>query len=244
MNVVPENNWEFYSYQTEQGTVVVGFHTDADKIDQASLPFCARVIIPIKHPQSHGGPSREEAGELWALEDGLAASLSSNAVPCKMLGRLTHGGVRELVFQVHDWDSFRPHVGRWMMQHEGLEIDVSEHDGWGFFFEAVWPSPTAWMLIFDRRVVDQLVQSGSDPNKQHSLEFVFRGPSSALDQMRLTLLDQGYSLVEWKPAEDLLVMAKVMTLELGPIYDASLSHKAECERLGIEYDGWGCSIVE
>lgn len=244
MKVVPEDNWEFYSYQTENGAVFASFHAGADKIDQASLPYCARVIIPIKKPKSTGGPSDEEAKILWALEDELTELLSLHSVSCQMLGRLTHQGVRELVFQLHDWETFRPPVGKWMMQHESIEIDVSEHDGWNFFFESVWPSPTSWMLISDRRVVDNLLESGSDPSKPHSLEFVFRGPASALDQMHTTLLKRGYALVQMNPGEGLLVMANSMTLDLGPIYDASLFHDAECEKLGIEYDGWGCSVVE
>src|SRR5262249_11688704 len=150
----PKNNWDFYSYRSNGGPVVVGFHAAANKIDQASLPYCARVIIPIKAPQSNGGPTRDEANVLWALEDQLTALLSRHSVSCLMLGRLTHAGVRELVFQLRDWETFRPPVGKWMMQHKGLNIDVSEHDGWKFFFEFVWPSPESWILISDRRVVD------------------------------------------------------------------------------------------
>lgn len=244
MKVVPESNWEFYSYQTERGAVFASFHADADKIDQASLPHCARVIIPIKNPEHSGGPNDEEAKTLWALEDELTERLSSQSVSCQMLARLTHEGVRELVFQLHDWESFRPPVGKWMMLHEEIGIDVSEHDGWSFFFESVWPSPTSWMLISDRRVVDNLLESGSDPSKPHSLEFAFRGPSSALEQLRLSLLSREYALIQSSPAEELLVMAKVMTLNLESIYDASLFHEAECRRLGIEYDGWGCNVVK
>ena len=244
MKVVPEKNWEVYSYQTDKGMVVVGFHADADKIEKASYPYCARIIIPIKQPENHGGPSREEANVLWALEDNLTELLSSHSVPCQMLGRLTHEGSRELVFQLHDWETFRPPVGMWMMQHEDLNIDVSEHEGWGFFFESVWPSPTSWLLISDRRVVDSLLRSGSDPKKLHSLEFVFRGPASALDQMLSALLGRGYTSIDLKPAEGVLVIAKSMTLDLGPIYDATLLHEEESRKLGIQYDGWGCLVVK
>ena len=244
MKVVPEDNWEFYSYQTESGAVFASFHAEAGKIDQATLPYCARIIIPIKDPASSGGPSDEEAKALWALEDELTELLSLHSVSCQILGRLTHQGVRELVFQLRDLETFRPPVGKWMIQHEGIEIDVSEHDGWSFFFESVWPSPSSWMLISDRRVVDSLLESGSDPGKLHSLEFVFRGPAPALNQMHSTLLGQGYSLIQMNSGEGLLVMAKSMTLDLGPLYEASLFHDAECKRLGTEYDGWGCSVVK
>jgi hypothetical protein len=244
MKVVPEENWEFYSYQTDNGPVVVGFNAGASKIDQAALPFCARIIIPIKEPDQHGGPNEKEAKFLWALEDSLTEQLSAHSVPCQLLGRLTYEGVRELVFQLHDWETFRPPVGQWMQQHEDLDINASEHEDWEFFFASVWPTRESWLYILDRRVVDNLVRSGSNPKKLHSLEFVFRGPAEARDQLRAILLNRGYAPVQSKSPAEILVMAKSMALDLAEINDASLSHDEECKRLGLEYDGWGCLVVK
>jgi len=133
MKVVPEKNWEAYDYSTDAGPIFVGFHTDSNKIDQQAFPHCARVIITIKQPNHNGGPNREEAEVLWAMEDRLVELLEAESAPCLMLGRLTHGGKRELVFQVADWELFRPPVGLWMMRNENYETDVSEHEGWQFF---------------------------------------------------------------------------------------------------------------
>jgi hypothetical protein len=243
MSVCPEHNWDTYSYSTDKGPVFVGFHTDSNKINQARYPYCARVLITIKAPNHNGGPAQNEAQVLWNMEDRLVESLDAADVPCLLLGRLTHSGTRELVFQVADYSAFRPPVGLWMMKHKDYALDVSEHDGWAFFNEFVWPSDTSWMLIFDRRVVDNLVKSGSDPSKPHSLEFVFRGDQNALKQMQASLTVRGYSFVESSAEESRLVMARSMTLNVGEIFKESLSHRENCQRLGIEYDGWGALVM-
>lgn len=243
MNVCPDHNWESYSYNTDSGPVIVGFHTDSNKIEQSKYPLCARVLITIKAPNLNGGPSQHEAQVLWDMEDRLVELLNAENAPCLLLGRLTHSGTRELVFQVADYTPFRPPVGRWIREHGDYETNVSEHDGWDFFFASVWPSATSWALIFDRRVVDNLVQAGSDPSKPHSLEFVFRGNIGGLEQMYTALTAKGYSLLEASASEFRLVMARSMPLDVGAIFRESLSHREECQRLNIEYDGWGASVV-
>jgi hypothetical protein len=177
------------------------------------------------------------------MEDRLVELLDASNVPCLLLGRLTHGGTRELAFQVADFASFRPPVGCWIREHSDYDTDVSEHDGWKFFFDSVWPDETSWDLIFDRRVVDNLVKSGSNPSKTHSLEFVFRGNQSGLKQMQTALAAKGYTLVGLSGEESRLMMARCMALDVGEIFKETLSHRENCRHFGIEYDGWGALIV-
>ncbi|WP_050030806.1 DUF695 domain-containing protein [Verrucomicrobium sp. BvORR034] len=243
MSVCPNHNWESYSYTTDSGPVIASFHAEANKIDQSTYPFCARVIITIKSPNHNGGPAREEAQVLWDMEDCLVEALDAASVPCLLLGRLTHSGCRELVFQVADYAPFRPPVGRWIGDRDDYETDVSEHDGWGFFFESVWPSEISWLQILDRRVVDNLVEAGSDASKLHSLEFTFRGEQSALQEMQTVLATRGYTLLEFSVEESRLVMAHGMALDVSDIFSESVAHHELCKRLGVEYDGWGASIV-
>jgi hypothetical protein len=129
-----------------------------------------------------------------------------------------------------------------MQQHAAYATDVSEHDGWDFFFESVWPSETSWLIIMDRRVIDQLVKAGSDPAKPHAIEFVFRGEPPALAEMRRVLEARGYTLVESAPAEARLVMALRLPLDLTAISGESIAHRDACARLGLDYSGWGASV--
>lgn len=242
MSVCPEKNWEAYSYSTDSGPVFVGFHADSDKIDPAAFPFCARVIITIKAPTQNGGPTGDEVQRLWDMEDRLIAALDASDIPCLMLGRLTHGGTRELIFQVADYAPFRPQVGRWMQENSEYEIDVSEHDGWEFFYESVWPNDTSWLIIMDRRVIDNLIRDGSDPEKPHSLEFVFYGDAHRLGELQLLLESRGYRLIDSASENRRLVMAISMPLDVSAVARESIFHRNECARLDLEYDGWGASV--
>jgi hypothetical protein len=92
-------------------------------------------------------------------------------------------------------------------------------------------------------VVDSLVKEGSDPSKPHSLEFVFRGDESNLQQMLATLSAKGYSLLDFSVEKSRLIMARSMPLDVGSIFSESIAHHENCQCLGVEYDGWGALVV-
>jgi regulator of RNase E activity RraB len=240
--VVIKENWETYSYRAAGVPIYASFYAGAKEIVRDEYPFCARVIIPVNRPNSNGGPTDEEADTLWRLEDDLTEILASRS-KCLLVGRLTHGGHRELVFQVSEWDTFRPPAGYWMKQNPEYDIDVSEHDGWQFFDGFLWPDERNWMLIFDRRVVDNLIKSGSDPQKEHSLEFVFRGDKAQLKRLAQELTPRGYLEVDSPESADQIVMAKKLSLDLQHVWSESLENQRLCEEFGVEYDGWGANVV-
>lgn len=244
MSVIPQQSWESYLYRTDRGPVISTFHTVADKIERDRYPHCARIILPIKNPNENGGPLKDEAEVLWAIEDKLEVILNDHKADCVMVGRLTHSGIRELVFQVGDWQRFRPFVGLWLKELEGYEeTDISEHEGWDFFFESVWPSPEAWQWITDERVVRSSIDSGSDPEKPHVLEYCFRGPEQALKALAEVLLSRGYQMMELSALEERLLMSKSLPLDMQLIGPESVFLMNEAERLGADYDGWGTLCV-
>ena len=55
-----------------------------------------------------------------------------------------------------------------MQRHEDYEVDVSEHDGWAFFDDCIRPTPEIWLYLADQSVVQNLMKSGSDPEKPHA----------------------------------------------------------------------------
>ncbi len=245
MPVVFDDNWEVYSYRIESGPMYVSFYAGAMELPRDRYPFCARVLLPIREPNDNGGPTGAEAEQLWAYEDQLTEALTAAHVPCVLVARLTHAGQRELVFQLADWESFRPTVGRWLQALDDDEIDVSEHEGWEFFDDCVWPSATDWLLIQDRRVVDALIEAGSDPAREHALDFVFRGEPGSLQQLRKGLEARGYvPHPDENEDPEQLVMVKRLPLDLDQIFDESLANAELCEELDLEFDGWGAAVVK
>jgi regulator of RNase E activity RraB len=240
MSVSSNEGWEVHAYETEGGPVFVIFQSDLEDVDQDAFGFCARVLIPIVDPQDSGGPTQEEAERLNALEDQLIAGLDAAGTDCLHVGRVTHAGVREVVFMVADWETFRPPVGTWM-QSVDREIDVSEHDGWQFFFEAMWPSPYGWAHIRNRTVVMQLVEHGSDPEKPHGLEFHFLGEKAALEALQAKLAERGFRDPSFQ--EGALTSTIDLPLDVDRITDVYMQAHEDAEGLQVELDGWGAMIV-
>lgn len=244
---VVHDRWDAYPVDTEQGPMFVLFDVEAAQQQelQAEFPCCARIIIPIKEPNHNGGPQGEERERLDALEDELCGALSQHEVKCRLVGRLTFRGVREIVFQVADYETFRPHVGAWLKAQTDYEIDVSEHEGWEFFFDCLAPSRESWQWIKDRQVVERLMEAGSDPDKPHRLEFVFCGPPPGLRQLAETLAGHGY---EPGDACDFnsgtIILTDELPLDLAAIFDRSLIHLELADANGVEYDGWGTYVVK
>jgi hypothetical protein len=240
------DEWETYVRAGEDGPLFISFDVDATRADLSGpLPHCARVLVPIQRPNEAGGPVQPESDQLWELEDDLCQRLERHKVACRLVARLTHQGIRELVFQLADWDGFRPLVGQWMGEITGYAIDVSEHEGWGFFTDCVAPTVEEWFYIADSKVVSRLIEAGSDPQKDHDLAFVFDGAPANLTQAIEPLQRRGYvPLPPLDPASGTIVMVKRMPLDPLAIAGESMANAMVAEEFGIEFDGWGCTVVE
>src|SRR5688572_27198 len=127
--VVVEEHWDNYVAEHDQCPVFVSYdRTAGDNILMQRLVHCARVMIPVHTPNRNGGPTADESVLLWNMEDCLCEFLAKQYVDCRLVARLTYKGMRELIFQLSDWNSFRPVVGAWMIQNENYQIDISEHE--------------------------------------------------------------------------------------------------------------------
>jgi regulator of RNase E activity RraB len=239
------DEWESYVSESDGKLLFISFDVQAAREDlTATLTKCARVIIPVARPNANGGPVPPESERLYAMEDDLCAALSQNGVKCRLVGRLTCDGIRELVFQLDDWDPFRPIVGLWMQDNEDYEIDVSEHDGWTFFDDCLRPTAEVWLYLADQSVVRNLIEAGSDPEKPHALEFVFHGEAEELRQAARALSGRGYAPLG-KPnfAGGEIVMVKSMPLDVDAIAAESVAHQKLEQEYGVRYDGWGAAVI-
>jgi regulator of RNase E activity RraB len=240
------DHWNAYSAERDGALMFVSFDEDVASVDSiANLSLCARIMLPIHQPNGAGGPDSPEAETLWNMEDELFELLQEHQVACRYVARLTYGGLRELVFQVQDWESFRPHVGMWMMQHQEYEMDVSEHEGWEFYNDYIRPRHEDRIFMMDNSVVMNLIEAGSDPEKEHSLEYVFEGDESGLERIAISLRKRGYVDVgETDFSSGRIVLAKLMVLDPSLIVFESLANSELAEDAGVEFNGWGASVVE
>jgi regulator of RNase E activity RraB len=238
--------WDTYVCQLEEGPLFVAFDFEAASEDlTGTLPHCARVLIPIREPNQNGGPVSPEAERLYEMEDELCSALAKAGVDCREVGRLTHAGTRELVFQLDDWEAFRPPVAQWMAEQFDYEIDVSEHDGWEFFNDCIRPTEEVWLYLGDQSVVRNLLEAGSNPEKEHAIEFCLCGAAKGLQAAAAALQERQFTpcgKLDFRSGE--IVMVKQLPLDVETIFAESMALRELANELGIEYDGWGAAVVQ
>jgi regulator of RNase E activity RraB len=243
---IVHDRWDQYLTFASDKPLFVSFDVDATEQDLSfQFPYCARVIVPVKQPNPNGGPTNPESERLYGMEDQLCEVLGQANVVCRLVGRLTHGGKREIVFQLANFDSFRPPVGWWMQQNRDYQIDVSEHDGWEFFNETIRPTAADWLWMRDRDVVNHLLKAGSNPDKPHDIDFTFCGPADGLKRAAVQLAKRGYTAggkIDF--ASGSFTAVKRLPLDLEAIHEETLANHELAGTFGITFDGWGAMVVE
>ncbi|MEM1221677.1 MAG: DUF695 domain-containing protein [Verrucomicrobiota bacterium] len=240
------DDWDVYFTDRHNVPMTISFDDGIARGDRPlELNLCARIIIHIKETKEGSSiPVQPESDLLYRMEDEITEQLQSSKVKCRLVGRMTYDGLREIVFQVGEIESFRPIVGRWIQGHKEYEIGVSEHDGWGFFDDFIQPNEADRRNMAEQRTIDNLIENGSDPDLPHSLEYCFRGKRNVLESIVDTLIHKGYRLLEEQNLDEgRVVLSKSMTLDKRSISAESESNEALAHQLGGELDGWGALVV-
>lgn len=238
------DEWGTYVSEDEEQMVFVSYDEGATREDRpVDLHECIRVVIQM-HLTEDEQLSPEENTRLYEMEEELCELLQQEKVYCRLTGRLTYEDTREIVFQVGDSDAFRDVVADWQQEHDDYNIRGASHDGWSFFDEVLSPDDADRVFMADQSVIETLIENGSDPEKEHSLEYVFVGEPDALEGIATVLLARGYQwLDEPDYASEQIVMCKTMPLDLGTVVAESLANHQLANDCGGECDGWGCAIV-
>ena len=108
------------------------------------------------------------------MEDQLNEALARAKVVCRFVARLTHGGVRELVFQLEDLKSFGSVLSQWQESIKDYKIEYERHDGWEFFNDVVRPGRDDVDGPCDG-VVDSLAESARRPGEAARAALSVRG---------------------------------------------------------------------
>lgn len=239
------DEWQSFVGTRGDVTMLIAFDDEVTRRPRPKgMGLCARIVIRMQSPDDSGAPVSPERERLWDMEDEVVGMLQEDQVRCRLIARLTYGGWREIVFQVHGWTSFRPPVGAWMMRHKDYKLEVYEHKGWEFFDEYVNPTAEDRLFIADQNVIEVLVQNGSDPEQEHSLEYAFQGEAKGLRRLAKALLKRGYEpLRELDYDSGQIELAKRLTLDVFAVNDESLANDRAAQKAGVECVGWGALSV-
>lgn len=243
-SVMISDDWGVYIrvLEDERIAVVVFDEEAAGEAVHEGYQHSCRLTLPIAGFNSESGlPDEESVQQLQEMEDGFIDLLNRAQIASRLVGRMTHHGVRELAFQVQDAGEFKALFSGWA-EKQTPAIKFHSEKGWDFFDEVLCPDSTYRQQMGDQQVIDRLIEAGSDPEKIHCLEHVFIGPTAALKEVEEALELDGF--VMHSKEEETLVMKKESPLDLWEIWAVTVGLKELAESNGVEYDGWGCFVVK
>lgn len=102
----------------------------------------------------------------------------------------------------------------------------------------------------DQSVIEQLIKHGSDPEKEHLIEFAFQSDSDNLSKLKEELSLQGYTYdarqSERDPKGDAgywLIMSKPYKLHLDELKIELAKMEVLANKYNVTFDGWSAGIV-
>jgi regulator of RNase E activity RraB len=112
--------------------------------------------------------------------------------------------------------------------------------GWKLYSSKIH-NPT--MVDKDQDVINNLIKHGSDPEKDHIIEFAFTGEWPKMNLIRDMLLTQGYAQ-DITQTNEMLIMTKTHKLHFDEIKADTTKMEKLAKEYDIEFDGWGAVIVK
>ena len=94
----------------------------------------------------------------------------------------------------------------------------------------------------DQDVINNLIKYGSNPEKEHSIEFAFFGDWSNMNKVKDILLTQGYTQ-DASQTDKMLVITKFHKLHLDEIKAETKKMEDLAKQYNVEFDGWSAAIV-
>lgn len=94
----------------------------------------------------------------------------------------------------------------------------------------------------DQEVINNLIKYGSNPEKEHSIEFAFFGDWLNMNKVKDILLAQGY-IQDSSQTDKMLVMTKFHKLHLDEIKAETKKMEDLAKQYNIEFDGWSAAII-
>jgi regulator of RNase E activity RraB len=242
-------DWGGYSYHYGDG-LLARIHFDvraAEESPHTGHPNGIRVILFI--PQGRVGrdgqpASAAEMESLLARQRRLVEQLTAAAVRCRFVGSMLYGGMFDLVFQAdpRDTERLKALVAGWSKTVAPYRVEVRESAGWEFFDSRVRPSPEHAQQIADRRVIESLIEAGSDPTQPHQLDHRIVGPADVLRRIARDLEANGFTRARF-PGDSVLLINTVAPLHLFEIWNTTGRLVGYCAKCGARYDGWGAAVV-
>ncbi|MEO0896317.1 MAG: DUF695 domain-containing protein [Bacteroidota bacterium] len=162
--VLIQPEWDFYFCKVEGK--IASIMLDLALVNHLPIenkPFLVQVAVDLQSPDSHGLTTQSEAEVLFILEDQLSDVLGEE-LDALYVARNTSAGKRTFYFYTASTTAYRGILAEIM---DGFTFSFTSQatsdPGWTFYKEFLFPTQQEYRSIVNRKVVDQLIAQGDNP---------------------------------------------------------------------------------
>lgn len=240
---VQNDNWEYWDFYDEDEFYGLDFIDKTYFATESQKGFNKEYYLKILFPEyktvEGNFPAPEAHQEIQILEDGLVLELEKAIVNCKQVYRSTYFGAKRLLFEVSDSEAFEKTVANWKKSLDEFQLELLEEKAWTMYNQLM-PDKYANQQIGDRRLIEALVNGGSNPELVHSIEHAFYGGLKNLLKVEKELHKEGGTTSFFENESLGIIFNSVLDLDEINAMTYFLMDKAEeCD---CKYDGWLTAI--
>ncbi len=250
---VMSDQWEMYfaPVDEEPAAILVDLGI-AESIPDDERPMLLWMWLQMQSPDENGFASEEEEPQLVKIEDAFidAVELTTGAT---FVGRVTTCGRREFYFYAKSDEGFEDTIAEAMEPFEGYEFEtgVQEDEEWRQYQEVLLPGPEDSQQIFNRHVIENLMESGdtlTTPRPvDHFASFPTKADRAAFIQ---AAKDAGYEVISEKYNKEpdcetpfTVGLQRVSAVEFDIIDEMTFELFDLAMENNGDYEGWGAPVV-
>lgn len=244
------DEWGFYPCQMDGRPASI--YLDMGIAQLAPIPDFDKAVclrLWMNRPRPDGLSSQEEYETLVAIEDALKAEVEQNS-PAIYVGRNTSGGCRDFFFYTSDEHALRAAASATMSHFADYrtEIDVWADEGWGVYFNILYPDDDQKQVMGNHDVILALRRQGDDCRAPRKIDhLIVAADREQAETLARTVVDRGFNLKSGGPAKrpggrwsvEFDKIEAPLDLNETTIMLARLA-----KEYGGDYDGWGCEVVK
>jgi regulator of RNase E activity RraB len=248
------DNWEMYftTVDDEPAAILVDLGIGDDSPDP-ERPVLLWAWIHMKSPTEDGFASEEEEPLLTTIEDTFidAVELTTDAV---LVGRVTTCGRREFYFYARSSDGFDDTIAEAMEPYTSYEYETGEHEDsdWAQYFDVLFPGPEDAQQIYNRRVIEELSDSGDTLTTPRPVDHFASFPSAeerasfiaAAKEAECEVVSEGFDEDEECDNPYSVALKRVSAVDPETIDEVTFELFEMAQNCGGEYDGWGSAVVK
>lgn len=251
MTIKQEGNWGVYVRHIgeEDDAMSMFVRLDTNFLGERAEGeprFIARITMPFENPDwvsDDGLPTREASEELFDIEEGLMDALSNAGAHGQILAIVTVPGLRDFIFTSDDPADFMAKA-QGVVDGAPVRLDLASHEDGAFYDNFIAPDEFEWNQIKNQRVVQNLLENGSDPNKDHPIDHFFKiEDASKVAALRAELEEAGFTHADTDDEYLRMVMPRPLTQLMDINEDTEIAILL-ARKYDQEYNGWGSPIVK